>query len=180
MLTANVYFAMIIPFFVQGGSMALSKKVVTKTNDRWPKQFLIRQQNRLSQSLAEQEVLAQRVKKNLKESSQSIFTGDSADQSAYATAVVINTQLLEMNPISRIKIALGLISTDLRSPKNKPHEYGRCRGCEETITHRRLDARPDALLCCECQSEAEGKAEGKAKEIVDSEEEEEESTYKFT
>lgn len=139
------------------------KKNIVQTNGLWPTYFLIRQQNKLMDSLAEHENLALRAKNNLRESSRSVSAGDPGDQSRHTAETFVNARLLEMNPITRIKTALGRILSDLES-RNRPHEYGRCKECDMVITARRLEAQPDAPLCCECQSEVEGKA----KEFIDS------------
>ena len=36
--------------------------------------------------------------------------------------------------------------------------YGRCMGCEEPISTKRLEVQPEASLCVECQSTLEGRA----------------------
>lgn len=49
---------------------------------------------------------------------------------------------------------LVLIDAALRALKSG--RYGLCRSCEEAISLRRLEARPETPFCIECQTEREG------------------------
>lgn len=75
------------------------------------------------------------------------------------------------NAIGRLTRVDALQATSLRQALARDHEvelgeveralaalddgtYGTCRRCEEEIAEARLRARPQALLCIECKSEA--------------------------
>ncbi len=59
---------------------------------------------------------------------------------------------------------MGQIDRALAKMIESPDDFGRCEGCEEAITPRRLELMPYATLCTECQAEQDPKrGEGRRK-----------------
>jgi len=74
-------------------------------------------------------------------------------------------RLTRMDAIQQQSVsAANRRSTDLRLRQViqaleavKRGEYGRCRRCDDDITYRRLEARPESPYCLDCQNEIDRK-----------------------
>jgi DnaK suppressor protein len=64
-------------------------------------------------------------------------------------------------------VVLRLVAAALRRLEEAPESFGLCVECEEPISEKRLDLRPYAELCVECQQSRDAPRGGSRKSLTD-------------
>ncbi len=111
-----------------------------------PEEFLTRQREKLEQQLRDLAARSLEARQSIR--SQEHEVGDSVDTSAEEmdTAAILQLKKSESETMHQIELALERMADD---------EYNECDECGEAIGLRRLEVKPFALLCVDCQEELE-------------------------